>query len=239
MKVNMIAVVPTAALIAVLVSCGGDKESGGGGPPSTPPVTGNNPTEREAAETPWNSFSVASMSLLPKCETSKQGALAYVRGEKKFYTCDGTSWQAEDILPKDSFAVVDRWKFHVNTYQGEPNVVEEGYLLLVKIGDIDIVKYSNGTGYYSFSGYMADTAADSTPTNPADDVSYRENFSYSGLISDTSKEFQKILKLINYVDMNLRIRVNASGTVPTFLATVDVDGNFSNNTDKSFILVKD
>lgn len=151
-----------------------------------------------------------------------------MRGDKKFYTCDGSVWTPEDILPKDSFAVVDKWKFHVDSYQGETELIEDGYRPSVKIGDIEIVRYANKSASYTFSGSML-----SFDSN--DDI-YSENFSYSGIITDTSTQFQKAFKFSSYSNMRMRISINLSSPTPTFAATVDADGNFANNINHFFTL---
>ncbi len=196
---------------------------------SDSPSDSNSPTASNGKNETWNSYAIATSALLPKCEPAKVGALAYVRDEKKFYTCEATGWQVEDILPKETNSIVGRWKFHVDSYQGEPNLSDEDADIFTKIGDISIIKFQNGTAFFSFSGVKSEYL-------PNIDEFDGTEFSFSDFITNTKTEFSAIYKLDTYSNMRLRIKINASAAVPTFSAVVDVDGNFSDNIDKSFTL---
>ena len=76
--------------ISLIVSCG----TAGTG--TTTPIT--EPTKSPASpptQTPSTptSFLVDTAAQLPTCDSSRGGNLVYVKGETKFYTCSGTTWE--------------------------------------------------------------------------------------------------------------------------------------------------
>lgn len=68
--------------LLVLVGC----NSGGGGSSDAVVPTGQ-----------FNSYVVATVSLLPTCNSSRTGQLYYVTADQEFQTCDGTSWSVITI----------------------------------------------------------------------------------------------------------------------------------------------
>lgn len=112
-------------LLSVSACSGLDRKGGGSASEDNPALpngqttTATNQKSTETGQPDVNSpvsFSVASVSALPACNETRSGSLAYVMGEKKFYVCGSNAWTAADILPKDSFSIVGRWKFHVDSY---------------------------------------------------------------------------------------------------------------------------
>jgi hypothetical protein len=184
------------------------------------------------------SYHATSVSALPTCNEARNAALAYVKDSKKFFVCNGNTWTEENIEFQNGNQVVGRWKFHVDSYAGEPNILSESAYGIAAVGGIEIVKYKNGLASYSFSGNIMDYTDNQYPTasTPAHDHAYSDQFSFSGVISDTTKEFSKITKFGYYQNMRIRVKIDVSNAIPTFKAVVDIDGNFSNNADTNFVL---
>lgn len=224
--------IPALALSCLLTSCGRSTDAI---TPDNSDELGNetNPstqtTHTNASSKGWNSFAISSSALLPTCESAKIGALAYVRDEKKFYICELSGWQVEDIIPKDSLATVGRWNFHVDSYVSEPNAADEAANMYTHIGDISIKKFHNGSAFYSVSGYQSDW-------DEATESLDGSQFSFSDFIPSTANEYTTILKFSSYSNTRIRIKINFSGSNPIFKAVVDVDGNFLDNVEKTYIL---
>lgn len=191
-------------------------------PSSVPDSTGGNAVS-------WNSLAVTSAASLPKCESTNSGSLAYVKDAKKFYICEAAGWMEEDIIPKDSFATVGRWRFHVDSYVSEPDAADEAAALDTFIGNISINKFQNGSAFFSISGYQGEWDADS-------EIYDNSEFSISDFIPSTATEYVAIFKFSSYTNARMRIKINFSGTIPTLKAVVDIDGNFTDNVDKTYTL---
>jgi len=213
-------------ICSIAIGCGDaskDYQSGSPGDQFIDPErAGNTDQAREI------SFSVASSAALPTCDPNRDGALAYVSGEKKFYVCENSSWVATGIGENNEVKVTGRWVFHVDTYQGEPDVMEET-LGLVKVGDIEIIRYSNDTARYFISGNMVDWDSGDT------DI-YSDNFSYNGEVTDIKQNYTKIFKFGSYSNMRLRVKINFSSQNPTVMIVGDMDGDLSDNADISFTM---
>lgn len=229
------------ALVGGMVSaCGKDSYSGSPAPQiEQVGSAGGGPGGASAGgggEVP-SSYHATSVSALPTCNEARNAALAYVKDSKKFFVCNGNTWTEEAIEFQNGNQVVGRWKFHVDSYVGEPDIMSES-VYFASVGGIEIVKYKNGLASYSFSGYMMDYTSNQLPTasTPAHDHVYSDQFSFSGVISDTTKEFSKIMKFGSYSNTRIRVKIDLSNAIPTFKAVVDVDGNFSDNADTNFIL---
>lgn len=222
------------ALMIVVSACGSADFNGGDSAPGENSPASNTETPLGTGQTESNSpvsFSVASVSALPTCNETRTGSLGYVRGEKKFYACENSAWAVADVIPKDSFEIVGRWRFHVDSYEGEQDI-SETYQKVVKIGDIEVVKYANGSGWFSFSGvYLRDTG------NETD--WYVADFSYSGVISDAATQFQKILKFSKWAQQRLRIKIDFSPATPVVKIAHDVNGNFTDHPEQAYPLFQE
>jgi hypothetical protein len=212
---------------ALVASCGRKEEFVKSENPSETPT--NTATDKNESEKAWNSYAISSAALLPKCDSTKVGALSYVRDEKKFYTCELSGWQVEDVQPKDSNAIVGRWIFHVDSYLGEPDLHDESANSSTHIGDVSITKFQNGTAFFAISGFSAEW-------NPTLQIYDKKEFSFSDFIPNTKTEYTAVYKFASYQNARLRLKINLSTSTPTLKAVVDIDGNFSNNIDKSYIL---
>jgi hypothetical protein len=222
--------------ISLITACGTvDGKFDSSPSPSTTQV-GIQQTMAPVADDSPVSFAVTSVGALPGCSAARVGSLAYVKDEKAFYTCEPTGWMPQDILPKDPLAVVGRWEYHVDDYLASPNLMDEALYSALHVGDIEIIKYANGSASYFLSGARLDlTGTDYTDSH---DHFYNSDFSFSGFISDSKSEYTKTFKISAATDSRLRIRINFLSSIPTFKAVVDIDGSFSNNYDTSFLLTK-
>jgi hypothetical protein len=222
--------------LLVIAGCGSVDGKFDSAAAHTTPQVGVQQTPAPAADESPVSFAVTSAGALPACSATRVGSLAYVKDEKAFYTCESTGWMPQDILPKDPLAVVARWEYHIDSYVDAPNIMDEAVFAYVHIGDIEIIKYANGSASFFLSGVRLDyTGTDYTDSH---DHIYNGDFSYSGFISDTKSDYTKVFKIAASTDARLRVRINLSSPTPSFKAVVDIDGIFSNNTDQPYVLTK-
>lgn len=117
-------------LLMVLAVTGCGKGGGGGSNASSPQQA-----------TPSTSMLVDNKDALPTCDTSRNGQLAYVKGESKFYGCDGASW-AEISIKGD--------KGDTGT-AGTDNSVTATYYCALHLTNNAAVDLSHYWAYYSAS----------------------------------------------------------------------------------------
>ncbi len=70
-------------MIAMMMMMGCGKHGGSDASATAPQTT---------AAAPSTSMLVESKDALPTCDSARSGQLAYVKGESKFYGCDGAAW---------------------------------------------------------------------------------------------------------------------------------------------------
>ncbi|MEN9810539.1 MAG: hypothetical protein RLZZ488_2106 [Pseudomonadota bacterium] len=218
------------SLLLVVSACG-SADFNGGENPAAP----NGQTPAGSVQTDSTSpvsFSVASVSALPTCNDARTGSLGYVRAEKKFYVCENSAWAAADILPKDSFEIVGRWNFHVDSFVGEPDVSETEEVI-IKIGDIEVVKYANGSSWFSFSGHYFTSTL--TSSGPGDNF-YSVDFTHSGVISNSRTQTERIFKISTGSNERLRFKVDFSSATPVVKVAHDVNGNFTDYPEQAYPL---
>ncbi len=216
-------------LVSVLgcASCG---SSGGGEAAGEEKVT-EAPKKKEVPTKMSDPASKAPTSLalqasaLPTCNEERESQLVWVIDEKMFKYCKATKW----VATENSTGIKERWRYHVDGFQDKPDISEDTTIYSVGIGTVELVKFSDGTGFVSFNGGFLNT-------DSADEV-YQENFSYSFFLKASKSEQEFIMKFARYNNMRIRVKV-ALSDVPTFKATIDDDGNFGDNSEASFTLTK-
>jgi hypothetical protein len=146
--------------------------------------------------------------------------------------CDGTLWSAIDLKGAagasgtPGLSMVGRWKFHVDTLEND--ICAECSVALVFIGDVQVVKFSDGSGFVSASGAMVDQTSNDTDY-------YGDNFSYAFFLPASDAQQEYVAKFHALDGFRIRFRVTL-GATPVFKATIDTDGTFSNNTDTALTL---
>jgi len=189
----------------------------------------------------WPNFSVTTASELPTCAGEVLGRLYYIEDTTSFQACKTTGWTAISIQGPAGTAgptgsagtsganIASRWTFHVDTFVGQTNIGSEAAGIVVRLGDVRLVKFVDGSSAIIAVGNFVD----------ADSVGdfYTFDFSHTFYLpSTTSSETAVIFKLNSYANMRIRYNVNPAATTPTFKAVVDSDGNFANNTDTTYTL---
>lgn len=132
-------------------------------------------------------------------------------------------------------AIASRWAFHVDIYTSEPDIGVEG-TVTGKIGDIKIVKFSDGTFFTSVSGYHYGNNTLGASTGTAHTHNMVEEFSYSFFGGLSSGEQDFIFKISTFANMRIAFRINTASTTPTFKSVIDTNGNFNDNTFVTYTL---
>ncbi|NBX18835.1 MAG: hypothetical protein EBR09_15895 [Proteobacteria bacterium] len=187
------------------------------------------------------SFAVTSMTNLPECNAGRIGSLAYVRDVKKFYTCEPTGWGAEQVITESQTTgskITNKWKFHIDSYIGEPELSSDSEAA-VKIGDIDLIKFTDGTVWYSISGTRIDISSGPVESVTQHTHVYDEDFSFSGFFDSSKGEYLKVFKLSATQNIRVRLKINVSGNSPAVKAAMDIDGNWANDIDRSYTMVQE
>lgn len=89
-------------LNSTVIGCGTapkatDKKTGGADP-ANPSITASSANPDEAHKSTQElSFAVDDKTKLPPCEAVRENSLAYVKSEKKLYSCDAGTWTAADL----------------------------------------------------------------------------------------------------------------------------------------------
>lgn len=122
------------------------------------------------------------------------------------------------------------WAFHADDLTGAANLSSETTEITTRIGDIQLVRFSDGSSFVSISGAL--TGFDSNSD------SYQENFAHSFFLPSGTVDTTKVIKFSSFASVRIRYSLNPSAETPSFSAVVDTNGDFGNNTDQGFVLTK-
>ena len=208
-------------------------------------------TQATQTSTGGDALYVADETGLPTCDATIKNRLVYVKSLSTFQTCDGTAWSTVSIqgpagtsgtagaagaagatgaAGTAGMTITKKWKFHVDSFVGEPNINSESASDSTSIGDIRIYKFLDGSYFVAVSGISGD-------------FSYAETekiaFSHSFLVrTGSTTDLVETFKFDSNANARIRYTIGISGSTPTFRAVVDVDGSFTNNTDSAFIMTE-
>lgn len=201
-------------------------------------------SQTQVEETNGDAFYIATDSDLPACDSSIKNRLVYVKSAATFKTCDGTSWSTVSIVGAtgatgaagaqgpagaNGMGIVKKWKFHVDSFIGEPDVSDEAADMATKLGDVRIYKFSDSSFFVTVSGNWLDLSV--TPTEKSD-------FTHTFFVRSSETTMSEIFKLSTYSTTRIRYTVGTSTSTPIFRAVVDIDGSFADNTDISFVMTE-
>ncbi len=125
--------------------------------------------------------------------------------------------------------------FHIGSYTGQPDPgAAEGPT--TRIGDIQLVKFSDGSSFLSVSGHVYDT--DAVVGGGGGTVTSARPFSNDLYFKASSVEQEAVLKFMHYMNLNIRYKINVNTTPATFKAAVDGDLNWANNVDFPYVLIE-
>ena len=219
--------------LLVIVNLMGCNNSGGGGSGSG--ASTNNQS--------WNSYLVATESELPTCGGEIVGRLYYLESTNNFKVCKTTGWVAIDIKGDtgasgtngsngaNGITVSGRWGYHVDSYVSSPELAIEAADASIRIGDIQLIKFSDNSCLIQVSGIVY------RPDSGTSDM-FANDFSHSYFEINCSSEKSLTRKIDNYANTTIRYKYDLSLVTPSFKAVVDIDGNYSNNTDLSFTIIQ-
>ncbi len=125
--------------------------------------------------------------------------------------------------------------FHTDTYAGQPDPGSPE-AVTTAIGDIQVVKFSDGSSYLSVSGHAFDS--DPVVGGGGGSVVSVRPFSNEMFFKASGTEQEAILKFMNYVNMRIRYRLNAALAIPSIKIAIDSDLNFGDNTDIAYALTE-
>ena len=196
---------------------------------------GQNATKMVAVadETAGSNCTNGGKSIETGFDENKDSKLDTAEIETTDYVCNGDKGDTgtkgdKGETGEDGLKISEIWIFHTDTFGGQPDVAEESQSS-VRIGTIQLVKFSDGSGFLSVNGNTIDW---DTGSNLQD-----FDFTVSALFKGSSVEQTYIVKVRSFATMRLRLKVNLSS--PSIVkAVVDNDGNFSDNTDTTFTLTK-
>lgn len=225
-----------AMVVLSLSACGTQSKSAGDENPLAPAASpaASQPTTNGNSAT---SFSVTSASDQPICNSARTDNLVYIKAEATFEVCDGSNWSAINVKGEKgdtgaagaagtntSTGIASIWRYSVDTLVTS---IVEGNSYYAYVGTIQLVQFTNGSGYVTVSGAYLDTDSASNVI--------KSNFEYSFFEGSLTTEQTYMAKFSSYANSRIRIKV-LGGATPTVKATVDTDGNWANNTDVPFIL---
>ena len=199
-------------------------------------------TQASETSTGGDALYVADETGLPTCDATIKNRLVYVKSLSTFQTCDGTAWSTVSIqgpagtsgtdgaASNVGMAITKKWKFHVDSFVGEPDISSEAADVGTSIGDVRIYKFSDGSYFVTVSGISGD-------------FSYAETekiaFSHSFLVrAGSTSDLVETFKFDSNANARIRYTIGISGSTPTFRAVVDINGSFTNNTDSAFIMTE-
>lgn len=237
--------------IIVLAGCGGELPilPGDDGSSSSPSLESS--SAGEIGTRGEDAFYVATEDDLPECNQANTSRLVYVASSSHFVACDGYGWQTVTIQagvgpegpegpqgiqgpqgPQGQSGVAGMtfskaWKYHTDTFSGEPDLCGECGLRYAYLGDIRMYKFSDGSFFVTTSGIAWDLN-----TDPVEKYS----FSHTFFVPANKSSVQEIFKIDTYSSFRIRYTVGTSTTTPTFKAVIDTDGNFFDNTDRNYIM---
>jgi hypothetical protein len=211
----------------LLAACGAADSAGNG------TDAGQNSSEYQQ-----DAFYISSEADLPTCDASIKNRLVYVKTLSEFKTCDGYSWSTVSIgssgntssqTGTNTKTITKKWKFHVDSYVGEPNISSEANGYITKIGDIRIYKFFDESLFVTVSGLWSDLLV--TPTE-------KSEFSHTFFVRSTESFSIETFKLDVSAKTRIQYTVRKANNSPTFEAVVDVDGYFWDNTEQWYILTE-
>ena len=199
-------------------------------------------TQATETSTGGDALYVADETGLPTCDATIKNRLVYVKSLSAFQTCNGTAWSTVSIqgpagtpgtdgaAGNVGMAITKKWKFHVDSFVGEPDISSESASDATKIGDVRIYKFSDGSYFVTVSGISGDYSY--TPPE-------KFAFTHSFLVrTGSTADLVETFKVDSYLAERIRYTIGTSGSTPTFRAVVDFDGTFTNNTDSTFIMTE-
>jgi len=113
--------------------------------------------------------------------------------------------------------------FHVNTYTAGDNDIASESANYWTVVDVRLTKFKDGSGSVLVNG-MAHPSL------------YTYNYSHTFAMPAGAAQQHIYLKLDSPDNMRIGYYVNLSPAIPAFSATIDTDGDFTNNTPVSFTL---
>ena len=102
------------------------------------------------------------------------------------------------------------------------------------LGDIQVVTFEDASTFGSCSGHVSTTSSVTGGGGGTVDVTIP--ISHSFFLAASTGEQTAVLKVLAGDGVRVRYKVNTALAVPSFKATIDIDGNFANNTDASYSL---
>lgn len=192
-----------------------------------------------------DAFYVATEDDLPPCDEANTNRLVYVASGNYFATCNGTAWDSITIAAgtgatgpqgpegpqgatgPSGMTYSQGWTYHTDTYAAEPNLVTEATLRYAHLGDVRLYKFTDGSFFATTNGIQIDIGM-----SPIEKVS----FSHTFYIPANKTSIQEIFKLDTNSNFRIRYTVNTTTTTPTFKVAVDINGDFSDNTDSNYVL---
>jgi hypothetical protein len=212
-----------AILILCLVGlgCGREKSSNGSA----------------AADAPkrLNSFAVVDAESLPDCNEAQLGALAYASKEEKFFSCgEDKTWTQIEIKANKGLEIDSIWQYHLDSLEDAKELAaESGSFVTIRLSTVRLTRYQNGSGFISVLG----TSITSVRTEQGDLVDASDDFSHPFVLAATQDEQVFTVKSGPYPNIRARYKITLAET-PAFKAVVDIDGNFTDNTDIDIPLEK-
>ena len=219
-------------------------------------------TQATETSTGGDALYVADETGLPTCDATIKNRLVYVKSLSAFQTCNGTAWSTVSIqgpagtpgtdgatgpagtpgvagpagatgatgatgpAGAAGMTITKKWKFHVDSFIGESDISFESASYSTNIGDIQIYKFSDASYYVMVSGSSYSSSSSI-------------QFTHAFFIrSNNTNDLIQIFKLNTFSNERIRYTIGTSGSTPTFRAVVDIDGNFSDNTDSIFIMTE-
>jgi hypothetical protein len=150
---------------------------------------------------PSRAFTLAS---LPACDSKTESALVYVIDQKLMKYCSNGTWNE---VAAQSNNVSEVWEYNTDSYIGKPDLSDNSQLS-VKIGNVQVSKFVDGSLFVSASGFSFDFNSSNNPSGPEDKTT--ENFSYSFWIPKASNTLDKSLIFNSFNGAVIRFRINPS-----------------------------
>lgn len=168
------------SILFVLLGCG----SGGGG--------GSDKTKEKppAEKTESWSYAVAATDDLPKCNSDREGQLAYVKDEKKFYSCSEEEWGKVDITGAagaDGMSIAGIWKYEDNDLDTATDLNTDSATSEVYLAYMQLIIFSDGSKHL--------TATYSTVDEDSNGDEYSTTATHSIYIVEATEDFYQYGKI--------------------------------------------
>ncbi|MBP6218443.1 MAG: hypothetical protein KA436_07635 [Oligoflexales bacterium] len=174
------------------------------------------------------SFLVDTSSELPTCNDSEKGSLGYVESEKKFYACKNNAWTVVD-LSSSSNSLKEIWSFSTDDLNTIASISLESATTTAKIANVQLTRFTDGSALVNIVGIMIEVDGGSN--------TYRDNFSHTFYLKDSTAEQEITLKFDSYSKEQIRYKITLTDA-PSLKATVDITGDFTNNSYVTVPLTK-